>query len=77
MRSYVVVFEFLDAPQEQYKYLQMELRSLHATRLTDTAYVINTEDTSAELTDKLIRHLRDTDRIFIYRVVAEDISDVV
>jgi hypothetical protein len=81
MRLYVVVFEFLDAPQEQYRYLQIELTSLRAIRLTDTAYQIETEDTSAELTANLSRHLRGKDRLLVFRVYpdvgGENIRDVV
>jgi hypothetical protein len=68
--DYLIAFDLLEKPHEEYKYLQFALAALTATQILDTVMMVTTDQTADELTEDLSRHLAGSDRLLVVRVFA-------
>ena len=72
MHDYLIAFDLLDQPRDDYKYLWFKLTSLRARQLLDNVFVVSTEDTAVELNAELRSLLRENDRLLVIGISATD-----
>jgi hypothetical protein len=64
MQDYLIAFH-LTAARDEYRYLDFALTTMRAKPFKDSVVIVNTEQTSSEIADELLGHLRPNDRLLV------------